>query len=194
MELFAETRKEWLEQNIGMLSVPSHDTFDRLFQAISPERFGECLIDLTQRLREKISGDIVTIDGKPHCRTGSNKENCLHMLNAWSAGNGLVLGQPAVEDKSNEITATPKLLEMLDLKDCIVTADALNCQKTIVAKMLEEKADYVLAIKGNHPKAHEEIKLFMDDVADRSPAGYETAEKAHGRLEIRKYWQRTEIE
>ena len=194
MEMFAEMRKDWLEENIGMVSVPSHDTFNRLFQAISPEHFGQCLIELTQRLREKISGDVVAIDGKTHRGTGSDKGACLHMLNAWSTGNGLVLGQLAVEDKSNEITAAPKLLEMLDLKDCIVTADALNCQKAIAAKVVEKKADYVLAIKGNHPKAHDELKQYMDEFASSVPAGYETVEKAHGRLESRKYWQSTEID
>lgn len=193
MEMFAEMRKEWLEENIGMISVPSHDTFNRIFQAISPEHFGQCLIEMTQRLREKISGDVVAIDGKTHRGSGSNKEACLHMLNAWSTGNGLVLGQLAVEDRSNEITAAPKLLEMLDLKDCIVTADAMNCQKAIAAKVVEKKADYVLAMKGNHPRAHEEIKQFMDKFASIEPAGYETVEKAHGRLESRKYWQSSDI-
>ncbi len=158
MEWFAATRREWLEENIGMISVPSHDTFNRLFQAISPEHFGECLINLTSRLREKISGDVVAFDGKTHRGVGNDKASCLHMLNAWSVSNGLVLGQLAVEEKSNEITTTPKLMEMLDLKDCIVTADAMNCQKAIAAKAIEKKADYVLAIKGNHPLAHEEIK------------------------------------
>ena len=192
MEYSAETRQEWLKENIGMVSVPSHDTFNRLFQAILPEHFGECLINLTSRLREKISGDVVAFDGKTH--RGVASQNCLHMLNAWSVGNRLVLGQLAVEEKSNEITATPKLMEMLDLKDCIVTADAMNCQKAIAAKAIEKKADYVLAMKGNHPLAHEEIKKYMDAFAETKEAGYETVEKSHGRFEIRKYWQSIDIE
>lgn len=193
MEWFAETRKDWLEKNIGMISVPSHDTFNRLFQAISPKYFGECLINLTTRLRERISGDVVAFDGKTHRGVGDNKNSNLHMLNAWSVGNRLVLGQLAVEEKSNEITATPKLMDMLDLKDCIVTADAMNCQKAIAAKAVEKKADYVLAMKRNHPLAHEEIKKYMDAFAKENEAGYETVEKAHGRLEVRKYWQSTDI-
>lgn len=194
MELFAETRKDWLKENIGMVSVPSHDTFNRLFQAISTEHFGECLINLTARLRKKISGDVVAFDGKTHRGVGDDKNSCLHMLNAWSVENGLVLGQLAVEEKSNEITATPKLMEMLDLKDCIVTADAMNCQKAIARKAVEKKADYVLAMKGNHPRAHEEIKKYMDDFSAKNEAGYETIEKSHGRLEVRRYWQSTDID
>lgn len=193
MEWFAESRREWLQEHIGMVSVPSHDTFNRLFQAISPQHFGECLINLTSRLRRKISGDVVAFDGKTHRGSGDAKGTCLHMLNAWSVGNALVIGQLAVEEKSNEITATPKLMDMLDLKDCIVTADAMNCQKAIAAKAIERKADYVLAIKGNHPVAHDEIKRYMDAFSARNQAGYETHEKAHGRLEARRYWQSMDI-
>ena len=193
MEWFAESRQEWLRENIGMTSVPSHDTFNRLFQAISPEHFGECLINLTSRLRQRISGDVIAFDGKTHRGVGSGKGDPLHMLNAWSVGNALVLGQLEIEEKSNEITATPKLMDMLDLKDCIVTADAMNCQKAIAAKAVEKKADYVLAMKGNHPRVHEEIKKYMDAFAQKN-AGYETTEKAHGRIEVRKYWQSTDID
>jgi hypothetical protein len=98
-----------------MRSVPSHDTFNRVFQAISPQCFGECLIELSQRLREKISGDVVAFDGKTHRRTRGANCAALHMLNAWSVGNRLVLGQVAVEEKSNEITAVPQLMDVLDL-------------------------------------------------------------------------------
>lgn len=193
MELFAQTREEWLKEEIGMVSIPSHDTFNRLFQAISPEHFGECLISLTEHLREKISGDIVAFDGKTHRRTGGENASPLHMLNAWSVGNRLVLGQLAVEEKSNEITAIPKLMNMLDLKGCIVTADAMNCQKEIARKAIEKKADYVLALKGNQKTMHAEISKYMDNFMEKHPAGFETMEKSHGRLEQRKYWQTTDI-
>lgn len=194
MQLFAETREEWLKEKVGMISIPSHDTFNRLFQAIAPQHFGECLINLTTRLREKICGDIVAFDGKTHRGVSKNKENALHMLNAWSVGNRLVLGQLAVDEKSNETTAMPQLMDILDLKGCVVTADALNCQKKIAAKAVEKKADYVLALKGNHPIAHEEIKNFMDDFCRKNPAGFETHEKGHGRIEKRYYWQSTNID
>lgn len=193
MELFAETRLDWLKEKIGMVSVPSHDTFNRLFQAVSPQAFGECLINLTLRLREKIAGDIVAFDGKTHRGTATDQAHPLHMLNAWSVGNRLVLGQLAVEEKSNEMTAVPQLMDILDLKQCIVTADALNCQKKIAKKAIEKKADYVLAVKANHPVMHGEIQNFMDAFSSRNPAGYETLEKAHGRVEERKYWQSGDI-
>jgi predicted transposase YbfD/YdcC len=144
------------------------------------------LIELSRRLREKISGDVVALDGKTHRRTGNGSGAALHMLNAWSVENRLVLGQLAVEEKSNEITAVPQLMDMLDLQGCVVTADALNCQKSVARKAVEKKADYVLAVKGNHPVMHEEIKRFMDALARSVPAGFETMEKDHGRIKTRR--------
>ena len=193
MAAYAEARKDWLCEAVGMQSVPSHDTFNRIFQAIAPESFGECLMLLSQRLREKISGDIVAFDGKTHRRTGGGGKAALHTLNAWSVENRLVLGQLAVEEKSNEITAVPQLMDMLDLKGCVVTADALNCQTTVAQKAVEKKADYVLAVKGNHPVMHDEITLYMDAFAASTPAGFESLEKDHGRIETRRYWQSDDI-
>lgn len=193
MEAYAETRKEWLREMVGMQSVPSHDTFNRVFQAISPECFGNCLIELSRRLREKISGDVVAFDGKTHRRTGGGDGSALHTLNAWSVENRLVLGQLAVEGKSNEITAVPQLMDMLDLKGCVVTTDALNCQKSVAQKAVEKKADYVLAVKGNHPIMHDEVVRHMDALAVSSPAGFESVEKDHGRIETRRYWQSEDI-
>jgi predicted transposase YbfD/YdcC len=193
MHAYAKARKDWLRTTVGMQSVPSHDTFNRVFQAISPECFGECLIELSRRLREKISGDVVAFDGKTHRRTKGANCAALHTLNAWSVENRLVLGQVAVEEKSNEITAVPQLMDMLDLKGCIVTADALNCQKTVARKAVEKKADYVLAVKGNHPVMHDEIRRHMDALAAKTPAGFESVEKDHGRIETRRYWQSEDI-
>ena len=193
MQTYARAKEDWLRKTIGMSSVPSHDTFNRLFQAISPEYFGECLIELSRRLREKISGEVVAFDGKTHRRTGDGKHSALHMLNAWSVDNRLVLGQLAVEEKSNEITAVPQLMDMLDLKGCVVTADALNCQRIIAAKAVEKKADYVLAVKGNQPTLHKELSLFMDKLSRDSEPGFESVEKDHGRIEIRRCWQSEDI-
>lgn len=193
MEAYAKARAEWLREIVGMRSVPSHDTFNRVFQIISPQYFGECLIELSRRLREKISGDVVAFDGKTHRGTGNDKYSALHTLNAWSVENRLVLGQLAVEEKSNEITAMPQLMDMLDLKGCIITADALNCQKNIAAKAVEKKADYVLSVKGNHPVLHSELKQYMDDLASRDAPGFESLEKEHGRIETRRCWQSDDI-
>lgn len=193
MEDFADAREDWLKEHIGMVSVPSHDTFNRVFQAISPAHFGECLISLTSRLREKVSGEIVAIDGKTHRAVEKNGGSPLHTLNAWSVDNRLVLGQLAVEEKSNEIVAAPQLIEMLDLKNCVVTADAMNCQKAIARKIIEKDADYVLAVKGNHPVLHEEVTLFMDDFAAGNEPGFISLDKGHGRVETRRYWQSGDI-
>lgn len=193
METFARTREDWLKELIGMKSVPSHDTFNRVFQAISPKCFGECLITLSCRLRENFPGDVVAFDGKTHRGTASDGVSALHMLNAWSVGNRLVLGQLAVEEKSNEITAIPNLMDVLDLKGCIVTADALNTQKGIAAKAIEKKADYILPIKGNHPVFYEEMRAYMDDIASKHEADFESVEKDHGRIEIRRCWQSEDI-
>lgn len=194
MEDYAQAKQEWLRQNIGMQSVPSHDTFNRVFQAISPAHFGECLIELSRRLREQVAGDIVAFDGKTHCRTGNKGGPALHMLNAWSVENRLVLGQLAVEEKSNEITAVPQLMDMLDLKGCVVTADALNCQKTVAAKAVEKKADYVLALKSNHPVFFEEVRAYMDFLSLQASPGFEQIEKDHGRIETRRCWQSDSID
>jgi hypothetical protein len=194
MEEYAHARQEWLRKHIGMRYIPSHDTFNRVFQAISSACFGECLMELSCRLREQAAGDIVAFDGKTHRRTGSKEGSALHMLNAWSVENRLVLGQLAVEEKSNEITAVPQLMDMLDLKGRVVTADALNCQKTVAAKAMEKKADYLLALKGNHPVFYEEVRRDMDELPLRLPPGFEQMEKEHGRIETRRCWQSDSVE
>lgn len=194
MEDYAQARQDWLRERIGMRSVPSHDTFNRVFQAISPACFGQCLIELSKRLREQVSGDIVAFDGKTHRRTASGNGTALHTLNAWSVENRLVLGQLAVEEKSNEITAVPQLMDMLDLKGSVVTADALNCQKSVAAKAMQKKADYLLALKGNHPLFYEEVRMYMDGVSGQSPPGFEQIEKDHGRIETRRCWQSDAID
>ena len=189
MELFAQAHQTWLKRVAGMVSVPSHDTFNRIFQAIKPDHFAEFLARTTDRIRENISGEIVAFDGKTHRGTGDDLDSALHMLNAWAVKNRLVLGQLPVPNKSNEITAMPQLMDMIELKDCTITADALNCQKAIAEKAIEKKADYVLAIKGNHPEAYDEIRLFMDRQAENGKPAFEMQlNKAHGRLESRKFW------
>lgn len=193
MEEYAQTKADWLRKNINMKSIPSHDTFNRVFQAISPKCFGECLLELSRRLREKVAGDVVAFDGKTHRRTGGEGNSALHVLNAWSVENHLVLGQLAVEKKSSEITAIPQLMEMLDLKGSVITVDALNCQKKVAAKALEKKADYIMALKGNHPLLYEEVSLYMDSISQNNAPGFEIVEKDHGRIETRRCWQSEDI-
>lgn len=194
MELFAQTKKAWLNRVAGMVNIPSHDTFNRIFQAIKPEHFGNFLIEMTNRLRKKISGEIIAFDGKTHCGTGDGLGTGLHMLNAWALANRLVIGQLPIPDKSNEISAMPQLMDIIDIKGCIITADALNCQKAIAAKAREKGADYVLAMKGNHPEAYDEIKRYLDAYSKEMPSDFEMPlEKGHGRLEKRKFWISSDI-
>jgi len=193
MELFAEENQEWLRAELGMSGVPSHDTFNRVFQAIDPAQFGQCLIALAARLRGRAgaaaAGGVVAFDGKTHRGTGKGGAGMLHTLNAWSAAGRLVLGQLAVDAKSNEITAILQLMDLLDLKGCVGTADALNTQKSVAAKAVEKGADWLLPLKGNHPLAEAEVGAFMEALAARAAPGFESVEKDHGRIETRRCWQ-----
>jgi predicted transposase YbfD/YdcC len=145
------------------------------------------------------------MDGKALRRALNQGESLSYVVSAWAGDNGLVLGQLKVAEKSNEITAVPELLQVLELNGCIVTLDAMGCQKKIAAQIIQSGADYVLALKGNHETVHEEVKSFLDDAIlqqatnsacqsdDPELAFTETVEKNHGRLEIRRYWQSDDI-
>ena len=189
MEDYADGRQEWLREHVGMVDVPSHDTFNRVFQLLPAESMEQCLVEFSARLRREVAGEVVSFDGKTQRRSGGGGKGALHVLNAWASENRLALGQMAVGEKSNEISAMPLLMDMLVLKGCVVSADALNSQKQVAAKAVEKGADYVLALKGNHPLMYEEVKSFMDDIAAREPPGYDQTEKDHGRMERRRCWQ-----
>ena len=169
----------------------------------------ECFLHWTQSLRQAISQEIVALDGKALRRAMNQDQNIKYVVSAWAESNGLVLGQLKVNDKSNEITAVPELLRVLELSGCIVTTDAMGCQTKIAKEIIEADADYVLALKGNHEKVHEEVKTFLDDTVAQSqkkrPAGaevsaaveqlafLETVDKDHGRFEVRRFYQSGEI-
>jgi predicted transposase YbfD/YdcC len=205
MEEFGEAKQDWFKTFLELpAGIPSHDTFNRVFAALNPKRFMECFIQWTQGLRTAISGEIVAIDGKALRRALNKGQSAKYIVNAWARQNGLVLGQVKVADKSNEITAVPELLRALELAGCIVTVDAMGCQKKIAQEIVESDADYVLALKGNQETVHEEVKAYLDDLIARQAhlprqgmakgvrlelAYLETIEKDHGRIEIRRYWQ-----
>jgi predicted transposase YbfD/YdcC len=167
---------------------------------IDPGQFSECFRNWSESLRQAISQEIVAIDGKTLRRSydGFKNKKAIHVVSAWARENGLVLGQVKVDEKSNEITAIPELLRVLELSGCIVTIDAMGTQKAIVTEICNADADYVLALKGNHEKVHEEVGGFLLDARARSFAGvkhdfYESVEKEHGRIETRRYWISEEI-
>jgi predicted transposase YbfD/YdcC len=193
MEEFAEVRLAWLKTFLRLHNgPPSHDTFNRVFQALDGSRLADCLSRWTQSVRAVLGGEVVALDGKSLRRALNRGEDFRVIVSAWATESGLSLGQRKVRDKSNEITVMPELLRALELAGCIVTADAMHCQKEMAKEILEADADYVLSLKGNQGTAHEEVKAFLDDAvkrADKTLAFLETVEKGHGRVETRRYWQ-----
>lgn len=206
MEDFGQAKYDWFKTFLKLRhGIPSHDTFNRVFQALDPQQFLECFLSWTQSLRQAVAQEIVALDGKALRRAINQKQSPKYIVSAWANSNNLVLGQLKVAEKSNEITAVPQLLRVLELAGCIVTIDAMGCQKRIAQEILEADADYVLALKGNQEKVHEEVKAFLDStVAEQQeprPKGAvlpkelaalqkcETIEKDHGRMEIRRYYQ-----
>lgn len=193
---FGKAKEAWLRTFLRLPGgIPSHDTFRRVFSLIDPVQFAECFRAWSEGLRRAISQEIVALDGKTlrrsHDRFAGKK--AIHVVSAWARENGLVLGQIKVDEKSNEITAIPELLRVLELSGCIVTIDAMGTQKAIATEICNADADYVLALKGNHETVHEEVRDFLLDARERGFAGvahdtYESIEKDHGRIETRRYW------
>lgn len=210
MEEFGKAKEEWFRTFLSLTNgIPSHDTFNRVFGALDPRQFLDCFLRWTQSLRQAVHQEIVAIDGKALRRAMNKKANLKYVVSAWAESNHLVLGQLKVSDKSNEITAVPELLRVLELSGCIVTLDAMGCQKKIAREIIEADADYVLALKGNQETVHQEIQSFLDATiaetqaprprgAKRSQAAVnlaqmETVEKDHGRFEIRRYFQSDQL-
>lgn len=193
MEVFGDAKEEWFRTFLELPhGIPSHDTFNRLFATLDPEQFLESFMKWTQSLRKAVPQEIVALDGKTLRRALDQGQTAKVVVSAWAADNGLVLGQQKVEDKSNEITAVPELLRRLELAGCIVTLDAMGCQKEIAKEIQEADADYVLALKGNQGTAFAEIKKYLDEAIERKEQGLgfvEKLDKGHGRLETRRYWQ-----
>jgi predicted transposase YbfD/YdcC len=207
MEVFGKAKRDWLETFLELPSaIPSHDTFNRVFSAIDPHRFLDCFVRWVQGICPALDNDVVAIDGKALRHALNDGDPIPYIVSAWASGNGIVLGQVKVDDKSNEITAIPELLRVLYIQGCIVTIDAMGCQKDIAANIVDKKADYVLALKGNHATIHEEVKLFFADavlpcatqpastVAANSMAFFQTVDKDHGRIETRRYWHCNDID
>src|SRR5882724_75578 len=211
MEDFGKAKHEWFKTFLKLRNgIPSHDTFNRVFAALKPAHFLECFLGWTQSVRTTVAQEVVALDGKALRRALNGDQSVKYVVSAWAESNGLVLGQLKVADKSNEITAVPELLRVLELSGCIVTTDAMGCQKKIAQGIVEADADYVLALKGNQETVHAEVKAFLDHLlaekqAPRPPgaklsvaaatlACLETVDKDHGRFEIRRYYQSTELD
>lgn len=197
-------RHAWLVQVLGLPEdrSPCRKTFERVLRRLEPTALQRCFITLTQRLADKSAGRLVAIDGKS--LRGSfdraHRDLPIHLVHAWDQANGLVLGQVAVDQKSNEITAVPALLELLDLEGAVVSLDAMHCQKDTAGAIREAGADYLLAVKDNQRSLHEDVKLYFDDAIPPcrdADAGLLThamePDNGHGRLDERTTWASGEI-
>jgi predicted transposase YbfD/YdcC len=202
MEDFALMRKDWLEKFLKLPNgIPSYDTIRRVFLLLDPVEFQECFYSWASSFKNKIEGETIAFDGK--CSRGSRDDalgkRAIHTVSAWANENKMVLGQLKVDEKSNEITAIPKLLDLLDIAGCTVTIDAMGTQKKITEKIIENKADYILGLKGNQGNLHDDVKTYINDqldkkITDESHQSKETSDADHGRIEERKFHLFTDID
>lgn len=196
IENYGISKQEWLEEFLELPNgIPSDDTFRRVFEFINPEELNRCFSRWIETLVTNMGGEIIPIDGKTI--RGSYDRNqgksALHVVSAWASEQNLVLAQMKVEDKSNEITAIPALLELLDIKGSIITIDAMGTQTEIAKKIIDKKADYVLALKANHPTLYNQVKQWFEAASALSFQGIDVSydhriEKGHHRTEIRQVW------
>lgn len=186
---FGKKKEGWLRQFLELpYGIPSHDTFGRVFSLLDPDAFEQCFFAWVQAVNQQTDGQVVAVDGKTNRRSYDKATDPLHVVSAFATANGVALGQRATDTKSNEITAIPKLLKTLELSGCIVTIDAMGCQKNIAKTILESGADYVVAVKGNQKTIHEDLKhLFGEDNAEQYEGDFcETIETNAARREVRR--------
>jgi predicted transposase YbfD/YdcC len=202
MEDWAVERKEWLKKYLELPNgLPSWQTIERVFDVIDPKQFEKCFVEWMKDVTEMSKGTVIAIHGKTMCGTADKNagKRAIHIVNAWCSSNRLIVGQVKTDDKSNEITAIPELLDMLFIKGSIVTIDAMGCQKDIAKKIVKEKkADYILALKDNHPLLCDEVREYFKDAEQdgfksEKIQSHRTIEKGHGRVEERLYYYSTDI-
>jgi len=196
IETFGKSKEAWLKQFLALENgVPSHDTLGDVFGMIDGDEFQRGFIRWIEQVFKVTGGQVIAFDGKTARRSHDKSigKDAIHMVSAWASGNGITLGQRKVDDKSNEITAIPELLRLLTITGCIVTIDAMGCQKKIAQTIREEQADYVLSVKDNQKNLHQDIVdwfAYADQVHFQNMTYdyYETVNKGHGRIEIRRCW------
>ena len=201
IELYGITKKKWLGEFLELPNgIPSHDTFGRVFSQINPKEFNKSFLSWVKGIRQITAGEIIAFDGKQSRNSGDEKNNqgVINTVSAWAASNRLILGQTKVEGKSNEITALPELINVLDLAGCIVTIDAMGCQREIVAKIVKKEADYVIAVKKNQPSLYEQVEqLFKQAIKTRGESlkmsSFSSKEINRGREETRNYLMISDI-
>lgn len=196
IEIFGRRKEAWLKQFLPLENgIPSHDTFGDVFRMLNAEAFQRSFTRWIEGVFTVTQGQVIAIDGKTVRRSHDRTigRDAIHMVSAWASANGITLGQRKVDDKSNEITAIPELLELLNVTGCIVTIDAMGCQKKIAQKIRDEKADYVLSLKENQGKFLQDVQDWFAHADQVNFAGmkhdyHETVNKGHGRIEVRRCW------
>ena len=196
VELFGQSKLEWLRTFLPLRNgIPSHDTFGRVFSRLKPDQLERCFLKWTSALARSVGSKLIAIDGKTLRRSvdKANGKAAIHMVSAWCETNHSVLGQLATDIKSNEIKAIPQLLEMLEIRDAVVTIDAMGCQKTIARKIVEQGADYVLGVKMNQETLYNLMIETFDELTRRPIPGvayafHEEVDGGHGRVETRRIW------
>ena len=187
IEEFGKAKVDWFTELLSLQhGIPAHDTFGDVFAAIDSQQFSECFTNWVSDLANLTEGEVIAIDGKCLRRSidRASKKSAIHMVSAWAQCNSLVLGQVKVDDKSNEITAIPKLLSRLDIAGTVITIDAMGCQKKIAQQIVQQDGDYVLSLKGNQGKLHEDVATYF--TSSLSPeAAIVTVDGGHGRIETR---------
>jgi len=205
MEEFGEAKEKWFRQFLELPNgIPSHDTFRRVFMRISPSEFHRSFLSWVKELARVIKAELVNIDGKHlrGSRSGQDQregKEGLRVVSAWASEQRLVLGQVRTQEKSNEITAIPRLLEILEVTGCIVTIDAMGCQREIAAQIISQEADYMLSLKGNQGTLHKDVADYFEwaekiNFKSISYSFTESLEKDHGRIEQRRCWTTEDIE
>ena len=191
IELFGEAHLEWLQRN-GLFpnGLPVHDTIARIISRIQPEQFQNAFIRWMKATSKRTDGELIAIDGKTlrSSYDRDSRQSTIHMVSAFAAHNRLVLSQVKTDAKSNEITAIPELLAILDVKGCLVSIDAMGCQTAIASNIIKGGGDYLLAVKGNQPTLHHAVQAALDE-STKKPLSEETlsVEKKHGRIDGREY-------
>jgi predicted transposase YbfD/YdcC len=193
---YGKSKENWLKTFLELENgIPSADTFERIFARLNPTELQKCFIGWMEAVHQTTDGELLNIDGKTlrGAKEAGNSRSLIHMVSVWSATQHLVLGQKKVHEKSNEITAISPLLEMLAIRGCLVSIDAMGCQREIAKAIIEQGADYVLALKGNQGDLHDDVRqLFTSARAQKfhniEHQFHSTVEKGHGRIEKRCYW------
>lgn len=202
IEAFGKAKERWFRKYLELPhGIPSHDTLGRVFALLDPEQFNRCFLSWVQAINPRHNQEIISVDGKTLRRSHdkSNGKSAIHMVSAWANKAGLTLGQVKVDEKSNEITAIPELLNQLEIQGCIVTIDAMGTQKAIAQRITEKQADYLLALKGNQETLKDDVELYFQD-AEEQDFGiaefdyHRTVDKDHGRIEIRECWVTDDID